>query len=102
MPPIPPFQHSVEGILKDAFVVDKIIGKKAVNPYFIKKMMAEIESVEEPNIYIGHAENMDGASTLSQEILKVLPKAHITTYYIGHVIGAHTGKGTIALFYKTK
>ena len=65
-------------------------------------MMSEIDNTDNPNIYIAHAENVEGANLLSEEILKVLPKANIIIYYIGHVIGAHTGKGAMALFYKAK
>ena len=88
-----------EGTLK---VVDKVIGKKAMYPYFVKKLTAEIEEVENPTIYILHGHNMESVDILREEILKVIPKANIITYFIGHVIGAHCGKGVIALFYKGK
>lgn len=91
---------NADGKLK---VVDKIMGKKAVNPYFIKKMMAEIDlSEERPFIMIAHAECLSDADSLKAEVLKNIPNADIVTHYIGHVIGAHCGKGTLAIFYKSK
>ena len=88
-----------EGKLK---VVDKVMGKKAMYAYFVKKIAAEIEENEAPTIYITHCSNEEGANSLKNEVLKIIPKANIEIYYIGHVIGSHTGKGAIALFYKLK
>lgn len=91
---------NADGKLK---VVDKIMGKKAVNPYFIKKMMAEIDLTEDkPFIIIAHAECLPNAETLKSDILKHIPNASIVINYIGHVIGSHCGKGTLAVFYKSK
>jgi len=51
-------------------------------------------------ISVGHAENLEGANVLIEEIKKIVPNEEIEIADIGCTIGSHTGRGTLAMFFK--
>lgn len=54
---------------------------------------------DNPIIFITHADNESGAQLLQNEILKSAPHAVFYITEMGPIIGSHTGKGTVCIFY---
>ena len=50
-------------------------------------------------VVIGHGDCPDDVEQLRQAVRKEFPDADIRVAYIGPVIGAHTGCGTLGLFF---
>ena len=83
-------------------VIGKTIGRKKALATLVDKLVATRDMDETDKIFISHgdcAEDVEYVKTLLQERL---PKTEILVHYIGAVIGAHAGAGTIAIFYKGK
>ena len=53
-------------------------------------------------VFIGHGDCEEDALILSDMLKERLGVSDIETFYIGPTIGAHSGPGTLALFYMTK
>ena len=53
-------------------------------------------------VFINHSACLDDANTFVSLLKEKMPKAQCTIFNIGPVIGAHTGPGTIAVFFKGK
>lgn len=51
------------------------------------------------SVLIGHSDDFEGAVLLKDHVLEQFPDAEIAITDIGPIIGAHTGPGTLALFY---
>lgn len=51
------------------------------------------------SVLIGHSDDIEGAVLLKDRVLEQFPNAEIAITDIGPIIGAHTGPGTLALFY---
>lgn len=51
------------------------------------------------SVLIAHSDDHEAAKMLQDRIMERFPDAEIQICYIGPVIGAHTGPGTVALFY---
>ena len=54
---------------------------------------------EDTTVFIGHGACLDDAETLRQMVLQRCPQAEISIMPIGPIIGAHSGVGTLALFF---
>ena len=55
---------------------------------------------EADTVFIGHSDCIEDAEFLLGKIKEFFPQIKNTMiYYIGPVIGAHVGPGTLALFY---
>lgn len=75
----------------------KAIGRKKSIEVLIEKMKTNY--VPNTPIFIAHADVVDDAYYLRDEILKNFKTDEIIINYIGPVIGSHSGCGTLALFY---
>ena len=79
--------------------VDTARGRKAS----IRALVAEMEKrgIDLPNqhIFISHGDCEDDANYLAKLIREKFPVKDITINYVGPVIGAHSGPGTLALFF---
>lgn len=80
----------------------KVVGKKRVQ----LKMLAVMKELIDNHfnyagkIYIVHADVLDEAKTLETIIKKRYPNVkEVVINYVGTTIGAHTGPGTIAIFF---
>lgn len=75
----------------------KAIGRKKSIEVLIEKMKTNY--VSNTPIFISHADVINDAYYLRDEIIKNFKTGEIIINYIGPVIGSHTGCGTLALFY---
>ena len=84
--------------------MEKARGRKAA----IKRLAAilaetALDDIEDQEIFISHGDCLEEAEQLVEEIKKLVKiKKKVYISMIGPVIGAHSGAGTIALFYLGK
>lgn len=77
----------------------KVRGRRQALDELVKKMEAGVTNPSEQVIFISHGDAQEDAEYVAQSVKeKFSPKA-VYLNYIGPVIGAHSGPGTIALFY---
>ncbi len=82
---------------------DKVKGRKKALIALVNKMQEEGVNLEGQKIYICHANCHDDAQLLADKIKQRFPKiGEIIIWYVGPVIGSHSGPGTVALFYLGK
>lgn len=79
-------------------VVGKSMGRKKAIATLVENMMKTQEVGENDPVYIAHGDCIEDAEYLKKLVLEKLPHAQVTIGYIGAVIGAHAGDGTLALF----
>ena len=83
-------------------VVKKVRGEKAAKKAYIEMIKHMSLNPENEELYICHADNLDGALSLKEELLKEIPFKDIKIHFMGPIVGAHTGPGLLACFYKGK
>ena len=83
-------------------VVSKAMGRKKALATMIDNLLELAEVEEDDPFFISHGDAIEDAEFVKQAILKKYPRARIETNYIGAVIGAHAGAGTVAVFCKGK
>ena len=73
--------------------------KKSVKALFDK--MKELAALEEGDpIFISHGDCIEDANALADMVRAAFPGHEVVINYIGPVIGAHSGPGTLALFFR--
>ena len=82
--------------------IDKVRGRKGSLKYLAKCFIDNNDIEDNEPVFISHADSIEDANYLKDLILENRPNVEIYINYIGPVIGAHAGQGTIALFYKGK
>ena len=84
-------------------VINKIRGrKKALNSlvdYMAEKMGSWDQENKDDCIFISHADALEDAEYVKQQIQERFGMEHFLINNIGPTIGAHTGCGTVALFF---
>lgn len=80
--------------------LEKVRGrKKSIQGLFKHMEATALEPVEEQAVYITHGDCPEDAEALADLIRKRWEGIDITINYIDPVIGAHSGPGTLALFF---
>lgn len=80
--------------------VGKAMGRKKSIYTLVENMQkAQTLQMGEP-IYISHGDCLEDAEFLKSILEKKYPKNPVSINYVGPVIGAHSGVGTLALFYR--
>ncbi len=83
--------------------VDKIRGRKGALRYLADKTAEFIENPEEQDLIILHADALEDANRLEALIRERVPKLKgVEKYFVGPVIGAHCGPGTVAACFMGK
>ena len=82
-------------------VVSKIRGRKNALNSIIAAIKKDVPAGETIEFNINHADCMDDAEYVRDELLKTYPDATITITGLGVVIGAHCGPGLFTIFYMT-
>ena len=82
--------------------IDKVRGRKASLKQLAKYFNENNDISDNEPVFISHADAIEDANYLKDLILQVRPNIEVYINYIGPVIGAHAGQGTIALFYRGK
>ncbi|MBQ7912424.1 MAG: DegV family protein [Clostridia bacterium] len=83
-------------------VIGKAMGRKKALATLVDKLVATRDMGENDRIFISHGDCAEDVEYVISLLKARLPKTEIFVHYIGAVIGAHAGAGTIALFYKGK
>lgn len=79
--------------------VDKAQGRRTSLKAIAKKMQETGVNLREQTVYIGHGDAQADAEFLAGVIRKTIPVKAIHIGMINPIIGAHSGPGTIALFF---
>ena len=79
--------------------VSKARGRKAAIDALAKKMAEQALPGENDTVFICHGDCMEDAQYLEKIVKERLGVKHVLIYYVGAVIGSHSGPGTLALFY---
>ncbi len=82
--------------------IGKVMGRRKSLSALVDNLFAAADMTEEDPIFISHGDCMEDVEIVKKLILEKLPNAQITVHYVGAVIGAHSGVGTVALFHKGK
>lgn len=78
---------------------EKVRGRKAAIDALLRKMEDTGTDLDGQTVFISHADVPEEAAQLGDAIRKRFKVKDVKIGYIGPVIGAHTGAGTIALFF---
>lgn len=79
--------------------VSTVRGRKNSLQALADKMAATAIEPEKQTVFIGHGDCKEDAELLAQMLKKTCGVKDIHIGYVGPVIGAHSGPGTIALFF---
>ena len=79
--------------------VSKVRGRKQSLDALVKKMEETAIDPQDQVIFISHGDCLEDAQYVAQQVRTKLGVKEIFINYIGPVIGAHSGPGTVALFF---
>lgn len=79
--------------------VSKVRGRRQSLQAMADKMKQTCVNPEEQVIFISHGDCIEDAQVLADMIKASMKVKDIVIHYIGPVIGAHSGPGTVALFF---
>lgn len=80
-------------------LIDKVRGRKQSLDALVKHMELTSENPGEQMIFISHSDSLEGAEYVRDQVAQKFGVKEFRIAPIGPVIGAHTGTGTVALFY---
>lgn len=79
--------------------VGKVHGRKTSFRQLLAEIQKRIIDPENQTIFISHGNCMTDAEIMADMIRKALPVKDVIINFVGPVIGAHSGPGTIAVFF---
>lgn len=79
--------------------VSKVRGRKAAITELVNRMEKLAVHPEDQDIFISHGDCIEDAEKLASIIKERFGNDRLTISYVGPVIGAHSGPGTLALFF---
>ncbi len=82
--------------------IGKVMGRKKSLSTLVENLFASADMEEGDPIFISHGDCMEDVEYVKKLILEKKPNVEIVVNYVGAVIGAHSGAGTVALFNKGK
>ena len=82
--------------------VAKVRGRKQSLDALVKRMEETAENPAEQMVFISHGDCLEDAQYVERKIRETMGVQHVKIGYIGPVIGAHSGPGTVALFFLGK
>jgi DegV family protein with EDD domain len=83
-------------------LMDKIRGRKQSLDDLVKHMEKTSEGAADQMIFVSHSDSLEGAEYVKEQVAAKFGTQRFAFAPIGPVIGAHTGTGTVALFYLGK
>lgn len=97
---IKPLMHvSDEGKLVP---IGKAMGRKKSLNELVEAVLEKNDMSEDDPIFISHGDCLGDVEYVQKILLEKFPNKRIVVNYVGAVIGAHSGCGTLAIFYKGK
>lgn len=82
--------------------ISKIRGRKRSLITLVDNMEQTMEGYENPVVFISHGDCLDDALFVKQQIEERFGIHEFLINYVGSTIGAHSGPGTVALFFMGK
>ena len=82
--------------------LSKAMGRKKALHTVVDNLLAGADMDENDPIFISHGDCIEDVEYVKSLIWERMPNVEIVVNYVGTVIGAHAGAGTIALFNKGK
>ena len=79
--------------------VDKVRGRKQSLDALVKKMEETAIEPAKQTVFISHGDCLEDAQYVAQQVKSKMGVKDIRINFIGPVIGAHSGPGTVALFF---
>ena len=79
--------------------VSKARGRKASIEAMLENMKRTVVDAFEQEVFISHGDCLKDAEYLAQRVKEEFPVKAVHIGYVGAVIGAHSGPGTLALFF---
>ncbi len=79
--------------------VDKVRGRRQSLQAMAEKMRQTCTHPENQMVFISHGDCLEDAQALADMVRERMQVKDIVIHYIGPVIGAHSGPGTVALFF---
>ena len=79
--------------------VDKVRGRRQSLQAMVEKMRQTCTHPENQMVFISHGDCLEDAQALADMVRERMQVKDIVIHYIGPVIGAHSGPGTVALFF---
>lgn len=79
--------------------MEKVRGRRASLDALVKHMQATAIQPAGQTVFISHGDCQDDCDYVARQLREKLGVTQILTNYIGPVIGAHSGPGTVALFF---
>ena len=73
----------------------KVKGQKAAWKEAARLTVEAAEDIENKTVYVSHADNLEGAEYLKEEILKLAKPKEVFVADLGPIIGASVGPGTV-------
>ncbi|MFC3210977.1 DegV family protein [Planomicrobium okeanokoites] len=96
---IKPLLHVENGKLVP---IEKLRGRKKVVKRIVELMEERGEQLEKQIISISHGDDEEFANLMKEAIEEQFHPKNVEVYMIGSVIAAHTGPGTLAVFFQNK
>lgn len=96
---IKPLLHVENGKLVP---IEKLRGRKKVIKRIVELMEERGEQIEKQIIAISHGDDEEFATLMKEAIEEQFHPKSVEVYMIGSVIAAHTGPGTLAVFFLNK
>jgi len=80
--------------------IEKMKGTAAAFQRIAERVKAQYEEVPYQKVYFAHADSVDLIEKLKAEVMKVVPAdVEVYTGYIGPIVGASVGPGTVAVYF---
>ena len=79
--------------------VGKVRGRAASLKHLVDEMEKRVTNPREQIIFISHSDCLEDARVVGEEVKRRFGVKDVVYNHIGPVIGAHTGPGTVALFF---
>ncbi len=79
--------------------VSKVRGRRQSLDALVQRMEASAITPKEQTVFISHGDCEEDAKYIAEKVKAKFGVQHIEINYIGPVIGAHSGPGTVALFF---
>lgn len=79
--------------------VSKVRGRRQSLDALVQKMAETVTNPQEQTVFISHGDCLEDAEYVAQQVREKFGVQKIEINYVGPVIGAHSGPGTVALFF---